>query len=266
MSPARKRLPAEERHARILRDLKINPALRVAHLAKAFGVTTETIRRDLDALSAGGRLARTYGGAAAAPGEREPAFHERQHRQVEERSRIGARAASLIKPGEVLMIDSGSTTLHFARHIVSHSRDLTVITNSLAIAATVSVNDTIRVLLCPGDYDPREGGVFGVHTFHFLQQLNADRAVIGASGLSSWGPSDAFSGAAVLKRAMMAQAKRTTLLVDASKYGQRHLEAIHPWNLFHEIVVDSKPPPSLAAALREADVKVLVAPPAGRMG
>ncbi len=158
------RLSADERHARILRDLKINPALRVAHLAKAFGVTTETIRRDLDALGADGRLARTYGGAAAAPGEREPAFHERQHRQVEERSRIGARATTLIKPGDVLMIDSGSTTLHLARHLASQSNDLTVITNSPAVAATVGVNGTMRVLLCPGEYDAREGGVFGAHT------------------------------------------------------------------------------------------------------
>src|SRR5262245_42629033 len=137
------RLPAEERHARILRDLKINPALRVSHLAKAFGVTTETIRRDLDALSADGRLARTYGGAAAAPGEREPAIHDRQHRQVDERSRIGAAAAALIKPGDVLMIDSGSTTLHFARHLASSASKLTIITNSPAVAAMLGVNETM---------------------------------------------------------------------------------------------------------------------------
>jgi DeoR/GlpR family transcriptional regulator of sugar metabolism len=254
------RLPADERHARILRDLKINPALRVAHLAKAFGVTTETIRRDLDTLSADGRLARTYGGAAAAPGEREPAFHERQHRQVEERSRIGARAASLIKPGEVLMIDSGSTTLHFARHLVSRLTKLTVITNSPAIAATLGVNETMRIILCPGEYDAREGGVFGVHTYQFLQHLNADRAVIGASGLSADGPSEAIADAAPVKRAMMAQSRLTTLLVDATKFGQRYLERIHPLNLFTEVVVDQKPPAPLAPALREAGVKVLIAP------
>lgn len=248
------RLPADERHARILRDLKINPALRVAHLAKAFGVTTETIRRDLDALSADGRLARTYGGAAAAPGEREPAFHERQHRQVEERSRIGARAASLIKPGDVLMIDSGSTTLHFARHLASSSGDLTVITNSPAVAATVGVNGSMRVLLCPGEYDAREGGVFGAHTIEFLQRLNADRAVIGASGLSEDGPSEALPAAAGVKRAMMACATRRMLLVDATKFDQDHVEIVCPLSEFSELVADRKPPPHLISALREAGV------------
>ncbi len=256
MSAKKTRLPAEERHARILRDLKINPAIRVAHLAKAFGVTTETIRRDLDALGASGRLARTYGGAAAAPGEREPAFHDRQHRQVDERSRIGERAASLIKPGDVLMIDCGSTTLHFARHLASTSNDLTVITNSPAVAATLGVNGTMQVLLCPGEYNVREGGVFGAHTIEFLQRLRADRAVIGASGLTEDGPSEALPAAAVVKRAMMGCAPRRTLLVDATKYDQEHVEIVCPLEEISELVSDRKPPPHLAEVLREHGVSL----------
>lgn len=253
------RLPADERHARILRDLKINPALRVSHLAKAFGVTTETIRRDLDQLNAEGRLARTYGGAAAAPGEREPAFHDRQNRQVDERSRIGAAAAALIKPGETLMIDSGSTTLHFARHLASASSKLTVITNSPAVAATLGVNETLRIILCPGEYDAREGGIFGSHTLEFMQRLRADRLVMGASGLDETGPTEAIAGAASVKRAMMGRVKQTMLLVDATKYGQQHLELICPLPEISDVVVDRKPAPALAAALRKANVTVLVA-------
>ncbi len=254
-----KRVPAEERHTRILRDLKLNPALRVSHLAREFGVTTETIRRDLDTLSADGRLARTYGGAAAAPGEREPAFHDRQNRQVDERSRIGAAAAALIRPGDVLMIDSGSTTLHFARHLASSCRDLTVITNSPAIAATIGVNEAMRIILCPGEYDAREGGVFGPHTLEFVQRLRADRLVMGASGLDETGPTEAIPGAAAVKRAMMGRAKQTTLLVDATKYGQQHLELVCPLQDIGEVVVDRKPAAGLAAALRKANVSVQLA-------
>lgn len=261
MSPAPKRLSAEERHARILRDLKINPALRVAHLARAFGVTTETIRRDLDALSADGRLARTYGGAAAALGDREPAFHERQNRLVEERSRIGARAAELIRPGDTLMIDSGSTTLHFARHLASVCSDLTVITNSPAIAATLAVNETIKILLCPGEYDSREGGVFGSHTIEFLHRLRVDRAVIGASGLGEEGPSEALPAAAVVKRMMMASAKHRTLLVDASKYNRIYAEIICPLDEISEIVTDRKSTQLyMAEALRQSKARLLIAP------
>jgi DeoR/GlpR family transcriptional regulator of sugar metabolism len=257
MSPARKRLPAEERHARILRDIKVNPALRVVHLAKAFGVTTETIRRDLDALSADGRLSRTYGGAAAAPG-REPAFHERQSRYVDERSRIGARAAELISPGDTLMIDSGSTTLHFVRHLVSFCDDLTVVTNSPAIAATAAANGTIRALLCPGEYDPREGGVFGAHAIEFLQRMRVNRAVIGASGLIEDGPTEALPAAASVKRTMLACADERTLLVDATKFGQKHIEIVCPLEGIHEVVTDRKPPAHLIAALREARVALFL--------
>lgn len=259
MSSVRKRVAAPERRERILRDLRLHSAIRVSHLARALGVTTETIRRDLDALAAHGRLNRTYGGAAVLPNAREPAFHERQSRQVEERGRIGARAAALIRPGEVLMVDSGSTTLHFVRHLASLSVDVTLVTNSPAIAATAAVNGSIRILLCPGEYDPREGGVFGAHTSEFLQRLRADRAVFGASGLGPDGPSEAIPGAAAVKRAMIARAQHTMLLVDATKFGQEHVELVCPLVNIGDLVVDRKPPAALVTALREATVRVHVA-------
>ena len=217
MTPRRRRAGPEERHERILRDLKLHAAIRVSHLAKSLGVTTETIRRDLDALGETGILNRTYGGAALPPGQREPAVQERQQRQVEERSRIGDHAAGLIGRGEVVMIDAGSTTLHFARHLASQAQGLTAITNCLAIATTLGVNPAIRVVLCPGDYSEQEGGVFGPHTADFIRRFNADCAVIGASGIGVNGPTEARSEAVWVKRAMMDMAQRRILLAEFRK-------------------------------------------------
>src|ERR1700681_2390643 len=158
---AKKKMKKSERQTRILGELRASPAIRISGLAGGFGVATETIRRDLDELNQQGMLSRTYGGAAARPFGAEPTLSERYKEYVEERERVGALAARAIKPGQVLMIDAGSTTLHFARRLSAELRDLTVITNSFSIASVLSTNQTISVVVCPGRYDGREGSVFG---------------------------------------------------------------------------------------------------------
>ena len=95
---ANERAPKQLRQERILTELKATPALRVSDLAREFGVSTETIRRDLDALSHDGLISRTYGGAATAPVSHEPALNERHRFLVEERSRIARAAAALVEP------------------------------------------------------------------------------------------------------------------------------------------------------------------------
>src|ERR1700746_1876011 len=101
----------------MLGELRASPAIRISALAGEFGVSTETIRRDLDELSQQGMLSRTYGGAAARPFGAEPRLTERYREHFEERESVATHAARIIKPGQVLMIDSGSTNVHFARRL-----------------------------------------------------------------------------------------------------------------------------------------------------
>jgi DeoR/GlpR family transcriptional regulator of sugar metabolism len=249
----------EERRERILRDLKLHAAIRVSHLAKSLGVTTETIRRDLDALGESGILSRTYGGAALPPSQREPAVHDRERIQVDERSRIGAHAVGLIPSGSILMIDAGSTALHFARHLASHAQRLTAITNCVGVATTLAVNGSIRVVLCPGDYLAQEGGVFGTHTVDFIRRFNADIAVIGASGIGAQGVTEALSEGVGVKQAMLDVAKRRILLVDSGKFDTSHLERVGPLDALTDIVTERAPRGSLAQAIRGAGIKLHVA-------
>ena len=253
------RAPKQSRQARILTELKATPALRVSELAQEFGVSTETVRRDLDELSRDGLISRTYGGAAIAPVSQEPALNERHRILVEERSRIARAAAALIEPHEVLMIDAGSTTAHFARRLAAEFRDLTVITNSLSVATALAATPSIRVLLCPGDYDGHEGGVFGPETIEFLGRFSAGRCVIGCSGLSTAGPSEASSGSAWVKRRMIERSGSATLLADRGKFGQTALETICGLDGLGDIVTDTRPGGALSKALRVAGVRLHVA-------
>jgi DeoR/GlpR family transcriptional regulator of sugar metabolism len=131
-----------------------------------------------------------------------------------------------------------------------------VITNSFAVAMALASNPTIAVISCPGHYDAHEGSLTGPDTIAFLGRFNANRAVIGASGLTPEGPNEVNSGAAAVKRAMLQRAEERMLLADHSKFGEPHLEVICPLGEINRLVCDRAPGRELAAALRRAKVEV----------
>ncbi|MBX9700762.1 MAG: DeoR/GlpR transcriptional regulator, partial [Acetobacteraceae bacterium] len=186
----------------------------------------------------------------------------RERMAVAERARIGAAAAALVEPGAVVMLDAGSTTAHVARALAARGIAATVLTNSLAAATILAAapGEAVRVLLCPGEVSAREGGVYGSEAEAFLRRFNADLAVIGASGLSAEGPSDAISRAAWVKRAMLERAPRRVLVADAGKFGRALLERVCPLAGLTDLVTEAPPPPDLAAALAHAGVAVTLAP------
>ena len=255
-----RRLTKVQRQERILAALRASASLRVTELAETFGVSGETIRRDLDELDDDGLLNRTYGGAAVRPLAAEPSLSERYNLLVAERERIGALAARHIRPGQVVMIDAGSTTIQLARHLAAGARDLTVITNSFGIATVLASNPTIAVTVCPGRYDAREGAVSGPEAAEFLHRFNANVAAFGASGLTADGPNEVHPGTVWVKRAMIARAQERLLLADHSKFDAPMLEVVCPLAQLTRLYTDAPPPAALARALAEAGVTVQVAP------
>ena len=259
MPDDRRRLTKAQRQERILAALRASASLRVSELAGTFGVSGETIRRDLDELDDGGLLNRTYGGAAVRPLAAEPSLSERYGLLVDERERIGALAARHVRPGQVVMIDAGSTTIQFARHLAAGAKDLTVITNSFGVATVLAPNPTIAVTVCPGRYDAREGSVSGPEAAEFLHRYNANVAAFGASGLTADGPNEVHPGAVWVKRAMIARAQESLLLADHTKFDAPMLEVICPLAHLARLYTDAPPPPALARAIAEAGVEVQVA-------
>jgi DeoR family glycerol-3-phosphate regulon repressor len=154
------------------------------------------------------------------------------------------------------MIDGGSTTYEVARSLSQLKRDLTVITNSIGIASVAGANPTFRVILCPGTYDSREASVLGEDTVEFIRRYNADIAIIGASSLSVDGPSDMISGAAAVKRAMIARALSTALVVTNDKFGRNSLERVCALGELSDIVTDREPQPALRAVIEAAGAEL----------
>lgn len=253
------RLRKRDRQEQILFELQHHPHVRTSELAARFGVSTETVRRDVEALSNKGLIRRAYGGAAAAPMGAQPPFGERNLARTEERARIGRSAAELVRTGEVLMIDAGSTTLQFALRLAASGQDLTILTNSLAIATALGQNEAIRVVMCPGELMAPEAGVYGPETLDFLSRYNANRAFIGSSGLTAKGISDANLAAVAVKRAMIRQSKETYLLADHSKFDVELMATVEPLTALKGIVTDRAPPSLLQEALLRAGAVVKVA-------
>lgn len=252
------KLRKPERQHRILDELRVSPHVRIAELADRYDVTTETIRRDLDELSAMGLVARAYGGASAQPMGLQPSAYERGHEHVRERERVGAAAVTLMAPGEVVLIDAGSTTVQFARYLAAEPLALTVVTNCYPVGSEIAAGDS-RPVMCPGEFDGREAAVFGSDTIEFLRRFHANKAFIGASGLAADGFSDVNRGAVWVKRTMIERADEAWLLVDHSKFDARLLEVVAPLDVLTGIVVDREPRGALHTAIRRAALRLVVA-------
>ena len=245
------------RQRQILSALDVAPSLRVAELAQRLGVSTETIRRDLDELTSAGLLNRTYGGAVRALSH-EPAVAERHAMFVAERRRIAAATVPLLAGAKVLILGSGSTLVHVAHEVAARLRDILVITHSYGVASALAVNPTIKLLMLPGDYYAAEGTTLGGHTVAFLQTLHADVTVLGASGLTGEGPNDALPETAAVYAAMAARGARTIITADHSKFNRVFTARYAAWRDVDTLVTDKPPEGELVWGLEAAGVGVVL--------
>ena len=259
MARRKQRLTQQERHAQLLALLRREGTVRIATLARVFDVTTETARRDLDELAQGGSLQRTYGGGASRSLIDEPGIGVRSRAHATQRGLIGAAAAAMVEPGDALMIDCGSTTSMFANALAARALHLTVVTNCLPVARALATSANCRVILCPGDYVPREGGTFGADATEFIGRFKANKAFVGAGGITPDGVTDADSLGCAIKRAMMERSDRTMLLLDSSKFDLIQFERVCALAAIDELVCEARPPRKLAAGLKAAGVHLTLA-------
>ena len=253
-----KRRGKARRQEQIVADLRLYPAMRVNELSERLGVSSETIRRDLAELDDRGLINRTYGGAMR-PVAYEPGLAEREELMVAERERIAGLAATRIERNDILMVGGGSTTRHFAHRAAAIELPMTVITHAFSIAVALAVNPLIKVHILPGQYDGREGLIHGADTIDALQHLRANKAFLGASGLTPEGPNDAAMSPGLIYGAMMRRSSQTLVLADHSKFDRPSLTVYGPWSEAVTLISDSAPGGELGAAMTEAGARLLVA-------
>ena len=204
------------RQDEILKRLRSNGEVLVQTLAAEFRVSTSTIRRDLDVLSADGLLRRVRGGGSSVEPDAVP-FTEVSTRSSDEKAAIAVRAARLVPDGSVIVIDIGTTTARLAHQL--RGRRLTVITSSLAVVDELRDEDSIELIVLGGVLRNSYLSLVGMLTEQALAQLRANLCFLSASGIRATGEVMDSTGIEVpVKRAMVAAAEHTILLADRTKF------------------------------------------------
>lgn len=207
------------RQLAILEQLRGDHRVQVQELAARFGVSAMTIRRDLIALESHGSLVRTYGGGAALCNLSAPAAPPAPTRNLR-KAAIGELAASLVAPGQTIMVDTGTTALEVARHL-PHDTSITVATTSLHVAHALS-HAPLQVLLLGGFLRKESQTLYGPLTERLLAILHVDLLFIGCTGANS---ADGFYVTDLLLfnqlQAMMRIADRLVVVTESKKFGRR---------------------------------------------
>lgn len=252
---------AVERHRAIEELLRRRGTIRAAELAALFGVTPETIRRDLNELAERGVIQRAHGGAVAAVSA-ETSFDYRLGVREAEKLAIAVAAAELVEDGMRILLDSGTTTLGLARAL-REKRGLVVVTNALTHAMELLRNPDATVILAGGIVRRSTFGGVGDLAVDAIRQLRVDRTFLAIHSVSARGgltyPS--FKEVAV-KRAMIDAGGDVSLLADSSKIGRSSLVQVAPITAVQRIVTAGAVDADEAQAIREQGVEIVVAPPA----
>lgn len=246
------------RHGRILSLLHEEGTIGVGDLALRLDVSVETVRRDIKALAGRGDIVRMHGAVGLPSAVSEAPFERRMRENRQAKEAIARLAASTIRDGESIMLDTGTTTSILARALLDHRR-LTVVTNSSDIARTLATVNGNKVYMAGGELRSDSGAALGFSAIEFVNRFSVDHAVISAGAVNAvTGVLDYDLEEAQFGQAVLARGRRRVVVTDASKFGQKGLVRVCALADVDEMIVNRVPPEDLAEALSRAEVAVKV--------
>jgi len=242
-----------ERENRILKILSDRGGVSVSALSTELGLSEVTIRSDLKNLEERGYLNRTRGGAA-------PAIHrdimDRQHERIDEKNRIAKAAAELVREGDVIMIEAGTTTALIAKHLVG-KRDVHIVTNSTLVFAYARLSPTLQITMTGGEFRRHTESLVGPLALDTIGKLNVRLAFVGTDGFSlERGMTTHLVEGAEIVKAMKAHAQTTVLVADSSKYGKIGFASVLPLTKVDLIISDTELDPRAKRELEESNIEV----------
>ena len=247
----------EERRRAILETLRTDGRVLVAELGRRFHTSQVTIRKDLEILHTTGKIHRTHGGALPAHegALEDPTLREKEKLHRKEKIQIATAAARMVEEGQVVILDSGTTTTAIARAL-RHHQNLTIITNAVNIAAELA-GTPVEVILTGGTLRKNSFSLVGPIAEETLKRLSADLLFLGVDGFDvQSGLSTPNLLEAKVNRAMMDVARIVVAVCDSSKFGRRSLSMIAPPSAVHRVITDRLAPKNDIAQMRKAGIEV----------
>ncbi len=247
----------EERRRRICDYLRAEGRVTVEGLAARFGTSQVTIRADLSALEAAGALVRTHGGALPRD-ERDESLDVKQLKHHAEKVRIAQAAVAMIRNGETIILDSGTTTAEIARALRrAELQSVNVITNALNVAALLMDVTFVRLIVPGGILRRESNSLSGPMAEAALAKLQADRLYLGADGLDAdIGVMTPHLQEAELNAKMIRISRQVVVVTDSSKFLRRNISLIAKTEQIHVLITDNAAPAPAVETLRRLGVDV----------
>lgn len=246
-----------ERQEAILQRAKLKGRVLVDELATLFGVTPQTIRKDLTDICATGKLQRIHGGASFPSGLENMQYEARRQIASGEKDAIGRAAAALIPNNASLFINIGTTTEAVSHALLDH-RDLMVITNNINVANRMRVFPHFEVVIAGGIVRASDGGVVGEAAVDFIRQFKVDFAVIGASAIDEDGALLDFDYREVkVAQAIIANARHVILVSDSTKFDRTAPVRIAHLSQMNSFITDRCTMPAIRNICKEAGVSLI---------
>jgi DeoR family glycerol-3-phosphate regulon repressor len=248
------------RQSDLIDEVRRLGSVSVEALAERFGVTLQTVRRDVKLLSEAGMLARFHGGVRVPSSTTENiAYRQRQQLNLSAKQRIAKAVAKAVPDGCSLIINIGTTMESVARELMRH-KGLRVITNNLNVAAILSDNPQCEVIVAGGVVRLRDRGIMGEVTVEFIRQFKVDIGLIGISGIEADGTLRDFDYREVkVARSIIEQSREVWLATDHSKFNRPAMVEVARLDQLDMLFTDAEPPAPFPPLLAEAGVQCIVA-------
>jgi DeoR/GlpR family transcriptional regulator of sugar metabolism len=247
-----------KRQNQVLELITRRGSVSMSELIDQFSISEATARRDLNTLAREGKIQRFHGGAIhiqkAAP--EEPVLR-RTHDQADEKERIGKAAAALIKDGETIFLGSGTTVLQVAKNLID--RQLTVITNSLPILNLMAECSKINLVSLGGQFRHSERSFIGHITELSLQDLRADKVIIGIRAISvEHGLTNDYLMETMTDRAILKVGQKVIIVADHTKFGRISTVHVAPIDETHTIITDQMVEKKYKDLLKSRNIELIL--------
>ncbi len=260
MSKNEENIFAEERKRLIVELVNRKIKTTVADLCEEFNVSPATVRNDLRELEFAGLLKRTHGGAISNKKTNfDLPYAERLVEHQDEKQAIGKLAATMVEPGDKIIIDIGTTTRELAMTI-AEIPDITIVTNDLEVAYYLSSHSNAKILLTGGFLRNKFNSLYGQMTIDVLQDINADKAFLSAEGVTvEKGATNTDINLALVKKEFVKRADEVILLCDSSKFGKSAFVKFADVTEINVIVTDEYADEKTLAPYRNRGIDIEIA-------
>ncbi|MBI5760450.1 MAG: DeoR/GlpR transcriptional regulator [Planctomycetales bacterium] len=246
----------DQRRNNILQVVEKEGFVALSVLSEQVGASESTVRRDLEYLERIGQIRRTRGGAAYV-GESISGLEERFAKALPEKQSVGRVAADLVQPGEVVLLDGGTTTYEVAKQLVGKA--LQVVTNSIPVANLLASQPQIELTLLGGYVYPKTGVALGPVTVQSLEHVHVRRLFMSVGGITARGLFNSNALLVETERRMIAAAEEVVVVTDSSKFGRSALAHLCGLESIHRVVVDGGIYKEWKKMLTDAGINVTIA-------